>query len=130
MADTAVKAGAGQSDWGYYEFVKGFAEYRQGHFGDAIEWLKKVVPPNEQEFAAVRVLPACRVEAYVTLSMAHYQLRQFDAARASLTKGENFAEARMTNPNDFTWNDQIIARLLMREAKNLITDSNLAPQGQ
>jgi hypothetical protein len=129
MADTAVKAGAGASDWGYYEFAKGFAEYRQGHFSGAVDWLQKVVPQAEQDSSAVRVVAACTVQSYMILAMAHSQLKHSDEARAMLNKGELFANARMTNPTDGTWGDQIIARLLMREARTLISDpSNVSGQ--
>ncbi len=111
MADTAVAAGPTNSAWPYYEFVKGLAEYRLGHFGGALEWLRKV--------AAQEGVPARTAQADATLAMAEFQLGQTNAARAALAEGIKIAETKLT-PGRIDWNDSIIAEILLREAHELI----------
>ena len=112
MADTAVAAGPGDNSWPYYQFVKGLAEYRQGHFAGAMDWLQKV--------AAQEGVPARTAEADAILAMAHYQLGQTNAARAALADGIKLAETKLTRPDRIDWNDVLIAKFLLREANALI----------
>ncbi len=118
MADTAVAAGPGHKSWNYFQFVKGLAEFRQGHFASAKEWLEKV--------AAHEGDPNRTVAAHMVLAMAQYQLKQNDEARATLAKGLKIADARVTRVDGPQWNDQMTARLLMREAKRLIEGNSEA----
>ena len=112
MADTAIAAGPNHEFWDYFQFVKGLAEYRQGHFSSAAEWLQKVVAHESDPYRTVA--------AYMVLAMAQHQLKQVDDARATLAKGIEMAEAKIATPGSPQWNDQMAARLLMREAKELI----------
>jgi len=111
MADTAVAAGPTNSSWPYYEFVKGLAEYRLGHFASVLEWLRKV--------AAQEGVPARTAQADATLAMAEFQLGQTNAARATLAEGIKIAQTKLT-PGRIDWNDSIIAEILLREAHELI----------
>ena len=111
MADTAVAAGPTNSSWPYYEFVKGLAEYRLGHFASVLEWLQKV--------AAQEGVPARTAQADATLAMAEFQLGQTNAARATLAEGIKISETKLT-PGRIDWNDSIIAEILLREAHELI----------
>ena len=111
MADTAVAAGPTNSSWPYYEFVKGLAEYRLGHFASVLEWLQKV--------AAQEGMPARTAQADATLAMAEFQLGQTNAARATLAEGIKISETKLT-PGRIDWNDSIIAEILLREAHELI----------
>jgi serine/threonine protein kinase len=120
MADTAVAAGPGLKAWPYFEFVKGLAEYRLGHFTGALEWLRKV--------AADEGVPARTAQAYATQAMAEYQLGQTNAARATLANGVKIAETKLTQPGRIDWNDTIIAQILLREAGGLIAGAP-APAG-
>jgi RNA polymerase sigma factor (sigma-70 family) len=43
MVDTALAAGPEHPLWSYFQFVKGLAEYRQGRFSTAAEWVAKVI---------------------------------------------------------------------------------------
>ena len=101
--------------WPYYMFVKGLAEYRQGHFAGALEWLRKV--------AAQEGVPARTAQAYATMAMAEYQLGQTNAARLALAQGTKIAETELAKPGRIDWNDSIIAQFLLREAQGLITGS-------
>jgi tetratricopeptide (TPR) repeat protein len=118
MADTAVAAGPGDHLWPYFQFVKGLAEYRQGHFPGAIDWLRKVVDQGE--------VPTRRAQAYATLAMAHYQMGNTNDARAMLTEGIKIAETRL-QPGQIDWNDAIIARTLLHEANAMITGLSAPP---
>jgi eukaryotic-like serine/threonine-protein kinase len=111
MADVAAAAGPKERAWPYYAFVKGLAEYRQGHFAAAIEWLRKVEPTGG--------VPARTTQLYATLAMAQFRSGQTDAARASLADAVKLAETKLTHPR-IDWSDELIARCLLREAQALI----------
>jgi len=115
MADIAVAAGPNDSKWPYYAFAKGLAEYRQGHFAGAVEWLGKV-PASEE-------VPARTAQMYATRAMAEFQSGQTNAARASLAETAKIAETKLTQPGRIDWNDQLIAQFLLKEAKALISDA-------
>ena len=112
LADTAVSAGPTDNSWPYCEFVKGLAEYRQGHFAGALEWLRKV--------AAQEGEPARTAQADATLAMAECQLGQTNAARAALAQGIKIAETELAKPGRIDWNEGLIAQFLLREAQGLI----------
>jgi Flp pilus assembly protein TadD len=109
MVETAMKAGPTHQYWDNFQFVKGLAEYRQGHFASATERLQRVAA-HERD-------PNRTLAAYMTLTMAQHQLKQVDEARATLAKGIKFAESGTGGP---FWNDQMTANVLMGEARKLI----------
>src|SRR5258708_20607174 len=43
MAEVAVNAPTDHPDMTWFRFAKGLAEYRQGHFSSAVEWMQKVL---------------------------------------------------------------------------------------
>jgi hypothetical protein len=94
-------------------FVKGLAEYRQGHFAAAVEWLRKAT--------AQEGVPARTAQADATLAMAECQLGQTNAAREALAQGIKIAETELARPGRIDWNDGLIAQFLLREAQGLIT---------
>jgi hypothetical protein len=112
MADIALAAGPTDTSLAHYELVKGLAEYRQGHFAGALEWLRKS--------AAQEGVPACLAQADATLAMAEYQLGQTNAARAAMAQGVKIAETELAKPGRIDWNDGLIAQFLLREAQGLI----------
>jgi serine/threonine protein kinase/Tfp pilus assembly protein PilF len=115
-ADVAVAAGPGNPAWAYFQFAKGFAEYRSGHFEEAARWLKQAVEHDQG--------PDLTVEDYTVLAMAQYQLKQADDAHANLVKATKIAESNLprADGHDFGdfWHDWIIEQVLMREAQTLI----------
>jgi serine/threonine protein kinase len=113
LADIAVAAGPNDRSWPYYAFVKGLAEYRQGHFAGALEWLRKVAPQEG--------VPTRTAQVYASSAMAEFQLGQTNAARASLAEGIKLAETKLAQPGRLDWNDQLIAQFLLREAHELVT---------
>jgi serine/threonine-protein kinase len=116
MVETAVAAGPNHQYWPYFQFVKGLAEYRQGRFASAVDWLQPVLGQSGDVYRTV--------QAHMTLAMAQHQLNQTEQARATLAKGLEIAEARFPKHGktglDEQWHDWIIAHVLMREAKALI----------
>jgi len=98
--------------------VKGLAEYRQGHFASAAEWLRKVDGQTGDMYRTV--------QAHMALAMAQHQLKQTEEARVTLAKGLEIADTHFPKPGkaslDEQWHDWIIAHTLMREARALIED--------
>jgi serine/threonine protein kinase len=113
MADIALAAGPTDTSSAHYELVKGLAEYRQGHFAGALEWLRKA--------AAQEGAPARMAQADAALAMAECQLGQTNAAREALAEGTKTAETELAKPGRIDWNDGLIAEFLLREAQGLIT---------
>ncbi len=117
LVDTALAAGSNHWAWGWFVYAKGLAEYRLGHFVEAIDWLQKVP----------YVLPGCR-EAGVLLvtAMARQQMHQPAEARAQLRRGLDIVETSLPPPGEGTltthehWVEVIITHTLAREAKELI----------
>ncbi len=120
MADRAVAAGTNDHAWPYYAFVKGLAEFRQGHFDRASEWLQKVAPDEG--------VPTRTVQAYATLAMAQYHLGQTNAARAALAEGTKISQTQLTKPGRIDWNDQLIAQFLLQEAQLVIGGKAASPE--
>jgi hypothetical protein len=121
MADTAVGAGPTDSDWVYYQFVKGLAEYRLGHFQEAADWLRKVVDHGGE--------PPRTAEAYAVLAMAQCQLKLSRQAAETLAAGRQFAKEKLENYRGVNWNDRIIAQTLMSEAGGLIEPNSTGAEG-
>jgi tRNA A-37 threonylcarbamoyl transferase component Bud32 len=122
MADTAMAAGPSHPLWEYFQFAKGFTEYREGHFEKAIEWLEKI----SSGWRGKEAEPYRSAEAYFLIAMARHQLHQFWPARGAFSEGSWVAtrflpppDAPAISPNV----DWIIVQLLMREAQALIETS-------
>jgi tetratricopeptide (TPR) repeat protein len=112
MADLAVTKGNSP----YVQFVKGLAEYRQGHFASAAEYLPKALGGRD---------PYVNAGAELVLAMTQYQLKQTDAAQASLAKGAELIDSKTPKIDkgevgDDWWNDWIINRVLLGEARKLV----------
>ncbi len=119
-ADTAVMAGKDSDRLPWFQLCKGLAEYRQGYFVSAADWIQKALTtsvgdPDEGD-----------LQAYMVLAMAQYRSKQTAEARAALAKGVEIAETKLPklDSGDFgrrwRWIDWIIAHALMREAKAMI----------
>ena len=116
MADTAVTEGEHSGALPWFQLCKGLAEYRQGRFASAADWMATVLT-NRLSFLPLDT------QAYMVLAMAQYQLQQIEPARASLAKG---AEIEQKLPKldggdiGEDWGNWIIAHALVSEAKALI----------
>jgi tetratricopeptide (TPR) repeat protein len=115
MDDIAIAANPTNNAWPYFQLVKGLAEYRLGQYAGAEDWLGKV---------GLRAgVPARDAEVQATLAMAQYRLGQTNAAQAALAEGIKIAETKLNRSDRIDWNDQIIAKVLLREAHTLIVGS-------
>ena len=118
MADTAVTAGAGNGLLPYFQFAKALAEYRQGHFAEAVQWAQKVL--------AIKVTPILRAQAWAVLAASQGQLKQTEEARAALAGSLEVLKTSLPKPGNSDlggdWKDGIIAQKLAHEAQNLIVD--------
>ena len=125
MADKAAEV-TNDAATPWFQSVKALAEYRQGHFAQAVEWMNQVLIDPGKELER-------DVQAYMVRAMAHFQLHHTDEARADFAHGAEIVCTKLARlesgdlqDNSRGWLDRIIAQALMREAKALLnTDSNL-----
>jgi len=118
LADTAVTKGQdmpGLLPW--FKFTKSLAEYRAGHYASSAEWAQQVLPKAENN-------PNLESAARMVLAMAQYQLHQTEDSRSNLGAGMEVIERSVprldTGDNGGSPTDPIIARALMKEARDLI----------
>jgi tetratricopeptide (TPR) repeat protein len=100
LADTS--ASGSEEDAARFQFPKGLAEYRQGRFASAVEWMQKVLSKNA-EHPNSDTKAHRDVQAGMVLAMARYQLRQIDEARSALATGLEIAEAKLPSSTVATW---------------------------
>jgi serine/threonine protein kinase len=125
LADTAVTLGRSHPYLHNFQLAKGLAEYRQGHYASALDWMQKCFPAMDRQGPGGSW---GAVEAHTVAAMANFQLRQTDAANRELAKGIQIAEKKASpinvsnlfKNNEMAWTDWIIAHALMREAGALI----------
>jgi hypothetical protein len=118
MADTAVTLGADDVRLPFYQFAKGLAEYRQGNFPGAAEWMRTVLAAGGDR------VPFRDLQAQMVLAMAQHRLGHADQARTAFSKGAEIIERNPPNPEALdlgpNWHDWLIGNALMNEAKALI----------
>jgi hypothetical protein len=112
LVDTALAAGPAHASWHFFEFVKGLAEYRVGHFATAVEWLQKALTQPDNGVHALA--------AQAVLAMAQHQLGQAENARATLAEAVQRLQATAPKLPVPTGNDQMTAQLLVEQAQALI----------
>jgi Flp pilus assembly protein TadD len=117
MVNTALVVDSTHKSWADVYFVKGLAEYRQGHFTNAVQWLQKVLTEKRSG--------SRNVEAQMVLALVQHQLKQADDARVTLAQGLQTAERLKKAGEDLgdDWNDWIIAHLLLSQAQALVEQS-------
>ena len=112
----------------YKEFAEGLAQYRLGHFADAIGWMRKSIDDPFYGAGQMRY-----VQSYMVLAMAQHRLDQREEARSALAEGLAIKEARLPKLEsgylgpDWYWRDWIIAEILAREARAVIEGQAKAP---
>jgi len=125
LADVAAAAGTTNDFFAWFQCTKGLAEYRQGHFADALTFADKTIAIREDpgDYSWHDTL---YLEAYAVSAMAHFRLKQTDAARAALAEANTIA-ARLPKSGSEDlgpeWRDWIIAHKLLDEATALIEGS-------
>jgi len=106
------------ADLAIFRFTEGLAEYRQGHFASAVDWIQKSLATSADVYA--------HVEAHAVLAMAQHRLKQTDEAKASLARGLKLQQTESPKLENgdltFDWRAGIRGRALMKEATALIAD--------
>ena len=102
--------------------TKGLAEYRLGHFTNAIEQMELSQKAMTHERDAAGSM--CKADACFVMAMSRQQLKQPDQARADLASGLEIMQTKLPklDGGDLgqTWYDVLPAYILMREAKAMI----------
>jgi tetratricopeptide (TPR) repeat protein len=115
MADIAVKRGQLEPAYPFFQCCKALAEYRQGHFDEAVQWA---------QHASMIPFLYSQAEAYAILSMGQYKLNQPDEARTNLLNCEKVVQTQFPTLGisdlNLDWRDWIIGHALLTEAQNLI----------
>jgi serine/threonine protein kinase len=110
----SVAVAGGQKDR-TFECTMALLEYRQGHWGEAIDWAMK---------AAENPSFSSRAEAHAILAMAQHHSKQTEAARVSLKKCTEIVQTQLTKLEDGDlgrdWRGWIFAHALQSEAKRMI----------
>jgi tetratricopeptide (TPR) repeat protein len=114
LATRAVTSGNRDVGIGYFQACKALSEYRQDHFGEAVEWAGKALKSSDV-FA--------QAEASAALAMAQWRLGQKEQARGTLSQGNKLvpenSSAHGVDLGD-GWLDWVVARILLDEAGQLI----------
>jgi eukaryotic-like serine/threonine-protein kinase len=115
LADASITLGSTDPALPYFRACKAMANYRLGHFAEAIEWGEKAEDSN---------VPFAQAKAYAVLAMAYSQLGQKERAELMLGKGNALALAipSGTEPEDLgeSWVAWLMARISLDEAAELI----------
>jgi hypothetical protein len=118
FAETALRVGREHKMFRalpWFEFCRGLAAYRLGDAAGAEDWMLQRLRQREMYLER-------DIETYAVLAMAQYRLNRPDEARATLSKGIELA-AKEPGESDYfsgNWQDALIGKLLMQEAKALI----------
>jgi serine/threonine protein kinase len=115
MTETAVTRGSGTYDLPNFQYCKALAQYRQGHFTEALEWAERAVKYP---------LPYPEAGSYAILAMAKHQLNQKDAAEVALAKCVQLIQTKLPKLADGDldggWRDWIVLQALLVEATALV----------
>jgi hypothetical protein len=104
-------------------FALALLEYRRGNFTGSVNWLDKCSAYPDQT-------PSCVASAHILRSMNQFQLGDVAQAKAELAIGQEMVENRFRNKLELGDNKTgklggwIMARIFLREAKNLSMASN------
>jgi eukaryotic-like serine/threonine-protein kinase len=114
LADVAVSRGSNAAAASHFKFCKGLAEFRLGHYEEAIKWAGLAAEGRS-------VHPkAC---AFAVLAMSQFKLNRFDEARTALSACEKIIEEKLPKPEQDLgreWRDWIIVHALRSEAKRMM----------
>lgn len=114
MAETAVASGKWISVSRVFKACEALAEYRQGHWSDAISLATN---------SAQEAWPYAKGDSLAVLAMSKYRLNQVDDARTDLAMCEQVVQKEMPHFGGvlgYDWRDWIIVHALLSEAQNLI----------
>jgi hypothetical protein len=114
LVEKAIAAGTNQQHWGEIQIAKAFAEYRLGHYKEALTWARDARGDLDRYASAKR---------HLVLALARHQLDRAEDAAASLADARQTIKKLPKITDDGLgdqWNDWIIVDLLRREAETLI----------
>ncbi|MCC6491389.1 MAG: protein kinase [Pirellulales bacterium] len=129
LLDAAMKADPGTQDtlpWAYITWA--LLEYRQSEYEKSIEWSRRNL---DRGGGPVWGDLSRNATAQVLLGMSLHQLRREDEAESELAKGRKLIETAFKSGlvrEDFNggyWFDWVIARILLREAERMLSDSTV-----
>jgi serine/threonine-protein kinase len=128
LADKALTLGKGSRWFHWFQFTKGLAEYRQGHFSGAVEGMQLVQKELVEAQDAARDM--CEADTYFVSAMAQHQLQQSHEAHAALARGFEIVQTKLPMVRDLgpAWYDVLTTYILQREAKDLIEGIPAAEQ--
>ena len=112
LADAAILAGPNHPSWSRIAWAKGFLEYRDGRFADAITHLRQALGPQ--------ATPALAVSANAVLAMAQQQMGRGEDAKMALAEAGTYGPATDPLPAGTMGNDELTANLLLQEARALV----------
>jgi WD40 repeat protein len=116
LAETAVTKGKGHELFPSFEFTKGLAEYRLGHFAGAADWAQKALAAPGVDYRDA--------QAWLVLAMARHQSGQDQEAHDALAKGSDIIETNLPKLESGDlgtgWGNWIICQALLKEARTLI----------
>ena len=92
--------------WPYYTFVKGLAEYRAGHFADAVEWLRRVAAPDDAPARQGRLRDVAMAAIPAETNRCRPHALAQESRLAEIRECSTRTSARID------WNDPIIAQSL------------------
>jgi serine/threonine protein kinase len=121
LADRSVSVGSQDPSIHFFDLPKGLAEYRRGHFANALAWMEKVIQAGKTN-ADVN----SDVVAYAVVAMAENQLEHPAKAHAALARSSDIFRTTMQPPAEAdygeSWHAWLLARILLQEAQALIED--------
>ena len=118
---------AAASQWGHwFQVTKGLAEYRQGHYTNAIECVQQAQKRIPEARDSERWV--CEIHSYLVQAMAQAQLHRTAEARTALAHALEIGQTHQMpdfNSSELGtfWHDIVIAHLLTREAQGLLDNS-------
>jgi serine/threonine protein kinase/Flp pilus assembly protein TadD len=108
--------GRGENDdgWGFNLIAQGFAEYRAGHYTNAIELLQKALPLD--------IGSQARTQARLLLAMSEFQLNQRGESTDLYAKVTRALRKDLPQAGqlDQQWNVWLVIHILLREANQLM----------
>jgi tetratricopeptide (TPR) repeat protein len=122
LAEMAVIRGTNHVRFAYFQLVQGLLEYRRGHLSAACDWAGKSLDSSGTDYAT-------GAAAGALLAMAQQQSQQPDRSRATLAQAVELSHSKLPklDSGDLgeSWPEWLVARILLREAGNLIEKKGL-----
>jgi len=117
--DSALRSEKKEGDHPWFLYCKGLAEYRLGHFQEAVRWMQKALG-----FLGERV--PRDTGAYAVTAMAYQRLNQTEEARAALQRAlvcQNHLRKLEDGYISHDWIDWILAQALLQEAAAMLGET-------